>query len=65
MRNEYIIDTLTSFDFFQKFLSGGEVLDVYEGFVCQNLDFNPYTGFVRKMTAKGKKQRKDSLQILA
>ena len=58
MTNEYYIDILTSFDIFEKLMSGGEVLDVYEGFLCQNLDFNPYIGFVREMVAKEKNNEK-------
>ena len=68
MRNGIIIDTLTSVDIVEIVKCGGVILDVYEGFFCHNLDFNPYTEFVTDMFEKRdlfKSQGKDLLQNLA
>ena len=52
MRNGIIIDTLTSIDIVEIVKYGGVILDVYEGFFCHNLEFNPYTEFVTDMFEK-------------
>ena len=68
MRNGIIIDTLTSVDIVEIVKYGGEILEVYEGFFCYNLEFNPYTEFVTDMFQKRdmfKSQGKDLLQNLA
>ena len=68
MRNGIIIDTLTSVDIVEIVEYGGEILDVYEGFFCYNLEYNPYTEFVTEMFQKRdmfKSQGKDLLQNLA
>ena len=68
MRNGIIIDTLTSIDIVEIVKYGGEVLEVYEGFFCYNLEYNPYTEFVTDMFQKRdlfKSQGKDLLQNLA
>ena len=68
MRNGIIIDTLTSVDIVEIVKYGGEVLEVYEGFFCYNLEYNPYTEFVTDMFQKRdlfKSQGKDLLQNLA
>ena len=68
MRNGIIIDTLTSVDIVEIVKYGGEILEVYEGFFCHNLEFNPYTEFVTDMFQKRdmfKSQGKDLLQNLA
>ena len=68
MRNGIIIDTLTSIDIVEIVKCGGIILDVYEGFFCHNLEFNPYTEFVTDMFQKRdlfKSQGKDLLQNLA
>ena len=68
MRNGIIIDTLTSIDIVEIVKYGGVILDVYEGFFCHNLKFNPYTKFVTDIFQKRdlfKSQGKDLLQNLA
>ena len=52
MRNGIIIDTLTSIDIVEIVKFGGVILEVFEGFFCHNLNFNPYTEFVTDMFKK-------------
>ena len=68
MRNGMIIDTLTSIDIVEIIKYGGIILEVFEGFFCHNLEFNPYTEIVTDMFEKRdlfKSQAKDLLQNLA
>ena len=68
MRNGIIIDTLTSIDIVEIVKCGGVILEVFEGFFCHNLEYNPYTEFVTDMFEKRdllKSQGKDLLQNLA
>ena len=68
MRNGIIIDTLTSVDIVEIVKYSGIILEVFEGFFCHNLEFNPYTDFVTDMFQKSdmfKSQGKDLLQNLA
>ena len=52
MRNGFIIDTLTSVDIVEIGKYGGIILEIYEGFFCHNLEYNPYTEFVTDMFEK-------------
>ena len=52
MRNGVIIDTLTSVDIVEIVKCGGVILEIYEGFFCHNLEYNPYTEFVTDMFEK-------------
>ena len=52
MRNGIIIDTLTSVDIVEIVKCRCVILEVYEGFFCHNLEYNPYTEFVRDMFEK-------------
>ena len=64
-RNGDFTQHLTSVDIEQVVRTGGIVEDVYEGFICDNLDYNPFEEFVPDMTAKRnehKKQGKTTLQ---
>ena len=68
MRIGIIKDTLTSVDIVEIVKYGGVILEVYEGFFCYNLEYNPYTEFVTDMFQKRdlfKSQGKDLLQNLA
>ena len=68
MRNGIIIDTLTSVDIVEIVKYGGVILEVFEGFFCHNLEYNPYPEFVTDMFEKRdlfKSQGKDLLQNLA
>ena len=65
MRISIKINVLTSVDIVELCKCGAIILEVYEGFFCQNLKFNPYTGFVTNMFEKRglfKLQIKHSLQ---
>ena len=68
MRNGIIIDTLMSVDIVEIVKCGGVILEVFEGFFCHNLEYNPYTEFFTDMFEKRdlfKSQGKDLLQNLA
>ena len=68
MRDGMIIDTLTSVDIVGIVKNRGIILEVFEGFFCHNLEYNPYTEFVTDMFEKRdsfKSQGKDLLQNLA
>ena len=52
MGSGIIIDTLTCVDFVEKVKSAGVCLEVFEGFFCHNLEYNPYTEFVTDMFEK-------------
>ena len=52
MRNGIIIDTLTGIDIVEIVKCGGVILEVYEGFFCHNLEYNPYTECVTDMFEK-------------
>ena len=52
MRNGIIIDTLTNVDIVEIVKCGGIILESYDGFFCQNLEYNPYTEFVTDMFEK-------------
>ena len=68
MRNGIIIDTLTSVDIVEIVKCGGIILEIFEGFFCHNLEYNPYTQFVTDMFEKRdlfKSQGKGLLQNLA
>ena len=67
-RNGEIIDTSTSVDIVEIVKYGGVILEVFEGFFCHNLIFNPYTEIVTDMFKKRdllKSQGEDLLQNLA
>ena len=62
------LDTLTSVDIVEIVKCGGIILEVFEGFFCNNLEYNPYTEFVTDMFEKRdlfKSQGKDLLENLA
>ena len=68
MRNGIILDTLLSVDIVEIVKYGFVILEVFEGFFCHNLEYNPYTEFVTDMFEKRdmfKSQRKGLLQNLA
>ena len=68
MRNGIIVDTLTSVDFVETVKNGGIILEVFEGFFCHNVEYNPYIEFVTDLFEKRdlfKSQGKDLIQSLA
>ena len=52
MRNGIIVYFLTGFDIVEIVKCGGNILEVFEGFVCLNLEYNPFTEFVTDMFEK-------------
>ena len=66
MRNGIIIDILTGCDIAELVKCGGVVLEIYEGFYCHNLEYNPYTELVFDLFEKRnlcKAQGKALLQL--
>ena len=51
-RNVDIIVTLNAVDIVEIIKCGGVVLEVYEGFICHNMQNRPYTEFVNDMVGK-------------
>ena len=63
-----IIDTLTTVDIVEIVICGGIILEIYEGFFCNNLGLNSYTELVTDLFEKKdlfKSQGKDLLQNLS
>ena len=52
MRNGILIDKLTCVGFVEIVECGGVILEVYESFFSQNLDYNPYTEVVTDLFEK-------------
>ena len=52
MRNGIIEDTSTSVDIVEVVKCGSKILEVFEGFFCHNLEYNPYTEFATNMFEK-------------
>ena len=50
--NGYITQRLTSLDIEELVRFGSVILEFYEGFLCDNLEFNHLETFVTKMTEK-------------
>ena len=56
MRNGIIGDILTSVDIVNMVKKGAVVLEVYEGFFCHKLEYNPYTEIVTDICLKPKEK---------
>ena len=52
MRNVIIVDTLTNVDIVEIVECGGVILEIFEGFLCHNIKYNPYTDVVTDMFEK-------------
>ena len=52
MKNRIVVDTLTSVCIEEALKNGGDMLEVYEAFFCQNLDFDPYAEIVNNVRGK-------------
>ena len=68
MRKSIIIGTLTGVDIVEIVKGSGIILEVFERFFCQNLEYNPYTQCVADMFDKRdffKSQGNDLRQNLA
>ena len=58
-RNGYIGQYLTSVDIEEIVTVGGVIEEVLEGFVCVNLDYNPFENIVHDMKPKRKRYKKE------
>ena len=54
-RNGGITQHLTSMDIEEVFRSRGYIVKIVEGFICDNLEFNPIERIIKDMTDKRKK----------
>ena len=64
-RNGDITRRLTSVDIEEVVRVGSVIKEFYEGFICENLDYNPFREYVLDMTAKRNEYKKQSKTILA
>ena len=55
---------MTSVDIEEFVRVGGVVTDFFEGFIYDNLDYNPFENFILDMTAKRNKYKKRKKNIL-
>ena len=64
-RNGDITQHLTSVDIEEVVRVGGVIKKFHEGFICDNLDYNPFREYILDMTAKRNEYKKRSKTILA
>ena len=58
-RNGYITQHITSLDFEEIVRVGGVKIEIFDGFFCNKLDFNPFQKFILDMTVKRNKYKKE------
>ena len=63
-RNGYITQHLTSVNIEQIVRVGGVIKELYEGFTCDNIDYNQFKEYILDMTAKRNEYRKQGKNIL-
>ena len=63
-RNGDIIQHITSVDIEELVKSGGYIVDKLEGFICHNLDYNLFRSFIRVLTDKRNKFKKEKKPLL-
>ena len=63
-RNGDITQHLTSVDIEEVVMVGGLIIEFYEGFICDNFDFNPSGEYILDNTAKGNEYEKEGKDIL-
>ena len=63
-RNGYIRQHLTSVDIEEIVRVGGIKIEFFEGFICDNIDYNPFEKFVLETTAKTNKYKKEKRNTL-
>ena len=63
-RNGDITQHLTSVDIEEVVRVGGVIKKFYEGFICDNLDYNPFEEYILDMTAKRNEYKKQGKNIL-
>ena len=59
-RNGDITQHLTSVDFEEVVRSGGFIVKIIEGFICDKLEFNPFERFIVDMTIKRNKFKEEN-----
>ena len=64
-RNGDITQHLTSVDIEEVVRIGGVIKEFYEGFICDNLDYNPFREYILDMIAKRNEYKKQSKTVLA
>ena len=67
MKSGIIVDTLSNVDIIEIVKGGGNFLEVFEGFFCHKLEYNPYTVYAGDMFERRdlfKSQGKHLLQNL-
>ena len=63
-RNGDITQHLTSVDIEEVIRIGGVIKEIYEVFICDNLDYNPFREYVLGMTAKRHEYKQQGKNIL-
>ena len=63
-RNGDITQHLTSVDIEEVVRVGGVIKEFYEGFICDNLDYNPFKEYILDMTVKRNEYKKQGKNIL-
>ena len=63
LRNGYITRHSTSVDIKENVRVGGLILEFLDGFICDNIDFNPFEDFVIDVTAKRNNFKKEKKVI--
>ena len=64
LRNGDNTQHLTSVDIEEVVRVGGVLKELYEGFICDNLDYNPFKEYILDMTAKRNEYKKQGKNIL-
>ena len=64
MRNGLVVATLNSFDNIEIVEYGGRIIKVCEGFVCESLEYNPYTEFVHVIVCRRDKYKSEGKTLL-
>ena len=65
MRNGYKIDTLTSVDIQEIFTTGGMVIQIYEGVICQeNIRITPFRKVMHKLIAFRQKYKDERVYLM-
>ena len=57
-RNGDITQHLTSVNIEEVVRTGGFIKEIFEGFICGNLDFNPFKEYTSDMTVKRNEYKK-------
>ena len=63
-RNGDITQQLTSVDIEEVVRSGGDIVEILEGFICDKLEFNPFERFIIDKTNKRNKFKEENKTLL-